>query len=760
MKSLRTLKYILSTLFIVGATIFGIVQTLSSLRNEAIQTQHHIANLHAYTFDEHFAQILQQVDHTIDRIPYLSNHRVIESIVAPILVELLHNAHYVRSLSLLDEQGRIIASSYSPNVGKRIALENFLPIPFGETSILRVGVPWEGRDFDEGRPSTHELPISSNALSFIPLLKKIFFAQKAYFVIANLNTDYFANRYNTILPIEAGAVSLWRIDGTLLFSNHTALLAGSTHYTNEHPKQPNDTDFFSHLKNNVHKDMTVFHLNRLMPFILEVAINERNALVVWDKERQKVLGITTLLIGLLGTLGLTLVVRTLNEFERQKQQLAYEKQFRTAMEATQTGLWTRNYQTGEITWDAQCYLLLDYAPNAFTPSIAKIDALTDAKDAPYIATLIDEQIVQKGHFIVERRMKKASGEWVWIDVRGKVIEYTPEGEPLLLTGVYINIDAQKKAEQLHLLAVAFETQEAILITDAHESVIKVNDAFTRITGYEEEEILGKTPRLLCSGKHDKAFYEAMWDALCTKGFWQGELWNKRKNGEIYAEHLTITTIKDAKGETTHFLANFNDITSQKKAEQHVQELAYQDPLTHLFNRTVLDTTLQTIVEKQTQIGLFGAIIFIDFDHFKELNDTYGHDAGDILLIQAANRLRDATRQKDTVVRFGGDEFIVVLEELGHNKAYALFQARTVAQKILSRLGEPYALAHGNYFLGASIGVSLFGDDAAKEAHTLIKEADCAMYKAKEAGRNQIYIFNADDCSQNAPLKIPQSKIKS
>ena len=163
MKSLRTLKYIFATLLIISATIFGITQTVSSLRKEAIETQKHIANLHAYTFDEHFAQILQQVDHTMDRIPYLSNQVVTESIVTPVLVELLHNAHYLRSLSLLDETGRIVASSYAPNVNKRIVLENFLPIPFGENSVLRLGIPWEGRDFYEGRPSTHALPVPSSS---------------------------------------------------------------------------------------------------------------------------------------------------------------------------------------------------------------------------------------------------------------------------------------------------------------------------------------------------------------------------------------------------------------------------------------------------------------------------------------------------------------------------------------------------------------------------------------------------------------------
>ncbi len=237
-------------------------------------------------------------------------------------------------------------------------------------------------------------------------------------------------------------------------------------------------------------------------------------------------------------------------------------------------------------------------------------------------------------------MRTALKEWVWIQVRGKVIEFSHEHEPLFLTGVYINIDAQKKAEQLHLSAVAFETQEAILITDAKEKIVKVNEAFTRITGYSDHEIIGQTPRVLKSGYHDKAFYEAMWKALHEKGFWQGELWNKRKNGEIYAEFITITTIHDAHNKTTHFIANFNDITTHKAAQQQIQELAYYDPLTHLANRRLFDETLHDTLCECSDEKHFSALLFIDLDRFKELNDTYGHDAGDMLLIQVASRLKE------------------------------------------------------------------------------------------------------------------------
>jgi len=739
-KSDKSLRYLLAAFLMIGITIVVIIVTLNSLRKEAIQTHRHIANLHAYTFDEHFSSILQQTSHTIDRIPTLIHSTSSKESLTIILNELLQNAHYLRSLSLASADGVIFSSSYEPNVGKHIPFSNFLPIPFGETSVLRIGVPWEGRDFDEGRLCSNDAPGTPNANHFIPVLKKVFHANTAYFVIANLNSDYFANRYSNILPPEQGRVSLWRLDGTLLFSNDSHLHVGTLHYTSSHPKTLEDENLFDHLIKNSHGDMKAFRLARLMPFVVEISMDESNALGFWDKERSKVLWISVILVSLCGLLGLALIIRYYEETERQRKQLAYEKQFRIAMEATQTGVFTWNFQSNALTWDPQCYLLLGYEPNAFEPSIEMIHKLTHPEESATMFVSIREQILKNGSFMIERRMKMLMGDWIWIQARGKVIEYTEENEPLLITGVYINIDAQKKAERLHLLAVAFETQEAILITDASEKVVKVNEAFTRITGYEEHEIIGKTPRMLCSGKHDSTFYETMWNELLEQGFWQGELWNKRKNGEIYAEHLMITTIRDSAGKTTHYLANFNDITARKIAQQQMHERAYHDALTHLSNRTVLDENLQSIIDYHIKEHQLGAIIFIDLDHFKELNDTFGHDAGDMLLIQAANRLRDTTRQKDIVARLGGDEFIVVLEDLGSNKVYALFQAQTVAKKILSRLCEPYALAHGNYSLGASIGFTLFGDTPSKDAQTLLKEADVAMYRAKDNGRNQIAFF--------------------
>lgn len=743
-------RYLLAALLMVGLIIGLIMTALTSLRQEAIQTHRHIANLHAYTLEEHFSQILQHISLTMDRIPPLSHEAPEQEEIFPIFMELLHNAPYLRSLSLLNDEGVIEVSSHEPNIGKRVRLENFLPVPFGDIPLLRMGIPWEGRDFENARPSTIQKPIASDAISFLPLLKKVYFEKRVYYIIANLNTDYLNNHYTTILPIEQGTVSLWRLDGILLFSTDPKRAFGTEHEDVIHTE--NTDDFYEHLNRDSRNPLDVFRLAKFLPFIVEIQTNEANALGYWDKERHKVLGITTLLIVLSSGLALALIARYYRENERQKSQLSYEKQFRVAMEATQTGLWTWDLQINRITWDPQCYLLLGYTPDAFEPSWDKIVELTHPDDSKNMLLSIQEQIMAHSSFLIERRMITAQKEWVWIQVRGKVIEFSQEHEPLFLTGVYINIDAQKKAEQLHLSAVAFETQEAILITDAKEKVVKVNEAFTRITGYSDHEIIGKTPRILHSGYHDKAFYETMWKALLEEGFWQGELWNKRKNGEIYAESITITTIRDAKGKTTHFIANFNDITTHKAAQQQIQELAYYDPLTHLANRRLFDKTLNEAVCHSMKEKHFGALLFIDLDRFKELNDTYGHDAGDMLLIQTASRLKESIRESDLVARLGGDEFVILLKNLGAQQGIAHHITQSIAKKILSLLCKPYALAHGNYMLGASIGCTIFGDTSQKDGAMLLKEADLAMYQAKDKGRNQICFYEGLHHNQSLHVK--------
>lgn len=302
--------------------------------------------------------------------------------------------------------------------------------------------------------------------------------------------------------------------------------------------------------------------------------------------------------------------------------------------------------------------------------------------------------------------------------------------------------AQAKAanEDLRIAATAFESQEGMFITDANSVILRINQAFTDITGYTSEETLGQTPSLLQSDRHDAAFYAAMHESLREHDTWQGEIWNRRKDGAVFPEWLTISSVKDEQGQLTHYVATLTDISERKEAEEQIQLLAFYDPLTKLPNRRLLLDRLQQALASSARTQHTGAMLFIDLDNFKMLNDTLGHDKGDLLLQQVAQRLTSCVRQGDSIARLGGDEFVLVLEDLEKNPTDAATQVKTVAEKILSVLNQSYELADHTYHNTASIGITLFSDHLST-ADELMQHADLAMYEAKKAGRNTLRFFD-------------------
>ncbi len=312
-----------------------------------------------------------------------------------------------------------------------------------------------------------------------------------------------------------------------------------------------------------------------------------------------------------------------------------------------------------------------------------------------------------------------------------------------------DITARKRAaEELRIAAIAFETQDGIVITDAYGVILRANLAFTEMTGYTAEEAVGQTASLFKSDRHDAAFYKAMWESVQRSGAWQGEIWNRRKNGEVYPEWLSITAVKGDDGEITHYVAVKHDITRRKRAEEKIKTLAFYDTLTQLPNRRLLDDRLGQVMALSKRSGCYGAAMFLDLDNFKTLNDTHGHGAGDLLLIEAAQRLTHCVREVDTVARFGGDEFVVVLSELDRDKAESASRVSSIAEKIRAALSKPYVLKIQHegeaettieHHCSASIGVVLFINHAIS-TEDILKWADTAMYQAKEAGRNQIRIY--------------------
>jgi diguanylate cyclase (GGDEF)-like protein/PAS domain S-box-containing protein len=301
-------------------------------------------------------------------------------------------------------------------------------------------------------------------------------------------------------------------------------------------------------------------------------------------------------------------------------------------------------------------------------------------------------------------------------------------------------ELKRAAEERRIAAIAFESsQEGMVVTDSKGVIVQVNQAFTRLTGYRASEAVGQKPALLRSERQDKAFYERLWATLNETKYWQGEIWNRRKDGKTFAAWLTISTVTDPNGHVTHYVASCSDITEKKAVEAEIHRLAYYDPLTELPNRRLLQDRLGQALAASARSGSYGAILFFDLDNFKALNDTRGHDVGDILLVEAAQRLQAGVRKSDTVARLGGDEFVVMLEGLSSDGQEAAVQATQGAEKIRKTLTQPYDLKGNEFHCTASVGVALFrGRESVKE---LLKQADLALYQAKNDGRDTLRFFD-------------------
>ena len=299
---------------------------------------------------------------------------------------------------------------------------------------------------------------------------------------------------------------------------------------------------------------------------------------------------------------------------------------------------------------------------------------------------------------------------------------------------------EEREAALRVAAIAFEIEEGMIVTDSAEVIIRVNRVFTKLSGYSAEDAIGKNLSMLKSDRQDEGFYSRMQEILHQDNYWQGEIWNQRKNGEIYPEWLTITAVVGTDGKITNYIVAFFDITGRKQAEEKIHNLAFYDSLTQLPNRRLLFDRLHQAVTTSARNKTSAALLFIDLDNFKALNDTRGHDIGDLLLIEVAHRLRTGIRKSDTLARLGGDEFVVLLEELSEDRTQAAMQARSMGEKLLQATSQPYMLKEIEHYSSSSIGISLFANTK-QNLDDLLKQADTAMYAAKKSGRNALYFFD-------------------
>ncbi|MDO8845705.1 MAG: EAL domain-containing protein [Methylicorpusculum sp.] len=359
-----------------------------------------------------------------------------------------------------------------------------------------------------------------------------------------------------------------------------------------------------------------------------------------------------------------------------------------------------------------------------------------------------DSLLTVGHAVIEYRFYNKQGEFRWVRDDFNVL-YDDNGNAIEILGAWLDITEQKLAlEALRRSAAVFEnTKDGAVITDLSSIIVAVNPAFCEITGYKAEEVLGKGTSILRSCRHDNKFYHDLWDDLINNGHWRGEIWNRRKNGELYPQFLSISTIHDELGHASNYVGVFTDISQIKQSKERLEHLAHYDPLTHLPNRLLIQSRLKHALEVAQRHGNRIAVLFIDLDHFKTVNDSMGHPMGDELLATVAQRLNHRLREEDSLGRLGGDEFLVVIEQMEKT-----LDAVELALSLLDRIAEPFTLSNGQtVFIGASIGISLFPDDA-DSVTELIQHSDSAMYLAKNQGRNT-YRFYTEDLTRLANERL-------
>lgn len=430
-----------------------------------------------------------------------------------------------------------------------------------------------------------------------------------------------------------------------------------------------------------------------------------------------------------------------NALEQHKAHLEEEVAQRTsrlteAQRIAHLGNWQYDLASGTLNGSDEIYRILGLTQEQFEGTYNAFLNIVYPDDRPFVTSQMHEALLQSQSYSIDHRILLQDGTIRHIHTQGKV-NRDLHGNAVNIAGTMQDVTERKQVEErLRLAASVFtHAREGITITDAAGDILGVNDAFTRITGYSREESVGKNPRILNSGRQDPEYYASMWRELTETGHWTGEIWNRRKSGEVYAEMLTISAVKDAADLTSNYVALFSDISSIKQYQQQLEHIAHYDALTKLPNRVLLaDRLQQAMIQSQRRVRSL-AVLFLDLDGFKAVNDTYGHEAGDELLIEISQRMKNALREEDTLARIGGDEFVCVLVDLEQAA-----DCEPVLNRLLQAASDPFTIKNATVHVSASIGVVLYPQDNS-DADLLMRHADQAMYLAKQSGRNRYHLFD-------------------
>jgi hydrogenase maturation protease len=437
--------------------------------------------------------------------------------------------------------------------------------------------------------------------------------------------------------------------------------------------------------------------------------------------------------------GAVVCATDITALKRQEARLRHsESLLKEAQHVAQLGHWELNLLSDRLTWSEEVFRIFELDP-AFPPSsYSDFLALVHPDDRAAVDETHTSSLSSRRPYAIDHRLLFSDGRVKWVHERC-VTDYDAMGAPVRSLGTVQDITAQRFAdEQLRLAASVFDhSLNGVVICDEYGRILTVNPAFCKMLGYSHAELIGKKTSLLKSGRYDDEFYRALWATLMQSGQWQGEIWDRCKNGEIIPLWQSISSVRDAQGRTTHHIGVSYDLSEQKRSAEHIHRLAYYDALTDLPNRQLFRERCEYALERAQRNRDLLALLFLDLDRFKYINDSLGHPVGDDLLCAVAQRLKDSLRDSDTVARLGGDEFIILLEGV-RNKS----DGEVVARKILTAFDQSF-IVHGHKLdVGTSIGISCYPDDG-ENITTLIKNADLAMYRAKELGRGSFRFYEAD-----------------
>jgi len=441
------------------------------------------------------------------------------------------------------------------------------------------------------------------------------------------------------------------------------------------------------------------------------------------------------------------------ELERKLAELEQEKnRYKGLFDHSLHGIFQADPQGNLLNANRAMARICGYSENG--DLLSRVRSLKELFSERSTYSYFEEKLFKNGQikdFETVFQLGGGSSELIYVSITA-VMKTEPS---YIIEGFVQDITVQKQAaRELLVAATAFDSQEGMIITDQNRVIIRVNKAFTEVTGYLPEEVVGKTPAVLQSGRHDQRFYKQMDNSLKRQKYWQGEIWNKRKNGEIFPEYLTITAVESEEGVVTNYVAAFTDITRIKESEESIHKLAYFDSLTGLANRQYLMESLAKALKRARRTKLYGAILYIDLDNFKNVNDTQGHSVGDALLKEVSERLSSCIRDTDIAARLGGDEFVILLEHLGKEERDVQLGVNNVMEKMMSCISKGIRLNTFEYHASCSIGVTPF--NGTETSDEVMKRADMAMYQAKWSGKNTCRYYDPDDLIpqfQQAELEV-------